>query len=350
MQVSDKSHYTFDDVLIVPAYSDINSRETISTDVDFLGLKLKIPIISANMDFVTGSRMANAMFGAGGLGIIHRFCPWEAQLDNIQKIYGPQTLSVGTRDIEESLRRVSELYTTSLEYPADEEEMYTPIVCVDVAHGHHKKVSYLVSRIKNDYKNTIKVIAGNIATEEGAYFLAEAGADAIKVGIGPGSVCTTRIVTGVGIPQLSAIYSAREGLASRKEVALIADGGIRNSGDIVKALAAGADAVMLGSLLAGTHECPGGVIETGDGRKLRKYQGQSIFGVNGEKYTKEGVAGYVPEKGSVEGVLKQLIGGLKSGMSYVGASNLEELKEKTVFIPVSGNTLQENHARIALSI
>lgn len=344
MRVKESISYTFDDVLIEPGYSDIESRESVSTDADFLGLKLHVPIISANMDFVTGSRMANAMWAAGGLGIIHRFCPWEAQVDNLNKI-DPITLSVGTRNIEESMIRVEEAIHVWELLPF---AYGNPVICVDVAHGHHNKVRQLIQTIK-DYWPWAKVIAGNVATEEGAYFLAEAGADAIKVGIGPGSVCTTRIVTGVGVPQLSAIQTVADSLRPYS-IPIIADGGIRNSGDIVKALAAGAAVVMLGSLLAGTTECPGEVIETGDGRKLRRYRGQSIFGVNGEKYTKEGVSGYVTEKGPVADVLKQLVGGLKSGMSYVGARTLEELREKTVFIPVSGNTLAENQPRVAVSV
>jgi len=349
MKIKSETYYTFDDVLLQPEYSDISSRETISTDVDFLGLKLRIPIISSNMDFVTGSRMANAMWQAGGMGILHRFCPWSGQVANFKKIqetWGPITISVGTRDIDESVRRVGEAfsYTSYLDY-----EDTILIVCVDVAHGHHNKVKELISEIKEFKTNKIKIIAGNVATAEGARYLVDAGADAIKVGIGPGSVCTTRIVTGIGIPQLSAIQVTADEVKA-DGIPIIGDGGIRNSGDIVKALAAGATAVMLGSLLAGSTECPGEVIETGDGRKLRRYRGQSIFGVNGEKYTKEGVSGYVNEKGPVADVLKQLIGGIKSGMSYIGAKNLEELKEKAVFIPVSGNTLAENHPRVALAI
>src|SRR5260221_2835072 len=266
MKIKSETYLTFDDVLLEPGYSDIISRESISTDVGFLGLKLTIPIISSNMDFVTGSRMANAMWEAGGLGIIHRFCPWDAQGDNMAKARGVVTLSVGTRDIKESISRLYALdwYSTNIGIPA--------IVCVDVAHGHHEKVKILIGEIKNKYQDSIKIIAGNVATTEGARFLAEAGADAIKVGIGPGSVCTTRIVTGVGVPQLSAIASTAKTWFNGKRIPIIADGGIRNSGDIVKALASGADVVMLGSLLAGTTECPGEVIETGDGRKLRRYR------------------------------------------------------------------------------
>lgn len=343
MIIKSEQYYTFDDVLLEPNYSDITSRETISTSVDFLGLKLTIPIISSNMDFVTGSRMANAMWKAGGLGVLHRFCPWDAQMDNLVRMYGtgtiPLALSVGTRNMAESLERIGWVYNFA-------HEDYPIIVCVDVAHGHHEKVRELMAEIRNEFDG-IKIIAGNVATAEGARFLAGAGADAIKVGIGPGSVCTTRLITAAGVPQLSAIINVAEANTGAQ---IIADGGIKNSGDIVKALAAGADVVMLGSLLAGATECPGEVIETGDGRKLRRYRGQSIFGVNGEKYTKEGVSGYVNEKGPVADVLKQLVGGLKSGMSYIGANNLEELQEKAVFIPVSSSTLAENHPRVALTV
>lgn len=344
MKILDKTYYTFDDVLIAPSFSDIESRESISTETDFLGLKLQVPIISANMDFVTGSRMATAMWAAGGLGIIHRFCPWEAQQDNVHKSIGPITLSVGTRNLEETLNRVKWLNY----YWGKIGEEQPVIVCIDVAHGHHEKVLSLIQKIKLHYPD-FYVIAGNVATAEGALFLQDAGADAIKVGIGPGSVCTTRIVTGVGVPQLSAVADIADAIKPYG-IPIIADGGIKSSGDIVKALAAGATVVMLGSLLAGATECPGEVIETGDGRKLRRYRGQSIFGVNGEKYTKEGVSGYVPEKGPVADVLKQLVGGIKSGMSYVGANTLEELRVKTVFIPVSGNTLAENQPSVAVAI
>ena len=338
MKILNNTYFTFEDVLIAPAYSDIETRESVDVGSDFLGLKLEIPILSSNMDYVTGSRMAIAMWEAGGLGIIHRFCPWEAQQDNIRRVWeigAPAIISVGIRDFKESLRRIAWV---------DGNFIGTKIVCIDVAHGYHQKVSNLIKIVKNRYADW-KIIAGNVATDDAAFYLAASGADAIKVGIGPGSVCTTRIVTGVGVPQLSAIIEVARALKGQN-VSIIADGGIRTSGDIVKALAAGADVVMLGHLLAGATESPGEVIETGDGRKLRKYRGQSIFGVNGDRYVREGVSGYVEEKGPVGGILKQLIGGLRSGMSYCGAHNLKELQEKTTFIPVSHHTQQESLPRV----
>lgn len=340
MKILDKQYYTFDDVLIQPAYSNINSRENISTTSFFLGKEWPVPIISSNMDYVTGSDMANAMHKAGGLGILHRFTSWNEQLKNIAALQGPITLSVGTRNIADSLQRVE--IVDGLHDTARDK-----FVCVDVAHGDHMKVHTLIRNIKSKFPDW-KVIAGNIATRQAAMDYLTLNVDAVKVGIGPGSVCTTRVVTGVGVPQLSAIIEVASVLRGR--VSIIADGGIKTSGDIVKALAAGADMVMLGNLLAGSSECPGEVIETGDGRRLRKYRGQSIFGVNGEKFVKEGVSGYVEEKGPVELVLKQLVGGLRSGMSYVGAINLDELRENTTFIPVTANTLVENHPRVLLGV
>lgn len=335
-----EEYLTFDDVLIKPGFSTIESRETIKTDQNFLGYHLEIPVISANMDYVTGWEMATAMYKNGGLGILHRFDSWENIQANIVRLMAngsPITLSVGTRDLDESMRRLEAL-----------KDFINPIICIDVAHGHHQKVVDLVYKIRTKFKNKVSIIAGNVATAEGAWLLASEGVDAVKVGIGPGSVCTTRVVTGVGVPQLSAILEVADALKYSK-VKIIADGGIRTSGDIVKALAAGADVVMLGHLLAGSDECPGPVIEVGDGRRYKRYRGQSIFGANEERYTKEGVSGFVDAKGPVSGVIKQLMGGLRSGMSYVGAENLHQLKLYSKFIKVSNHSLQENLPRIIMS-
>jgi len=335
---------TFDDVLIEPAFSDIPSRDEISMAQDFLGTNLWLPIISANMDYITGASMMGSMRANGGLGILHRFAPWEEQLSELERAQNefvqkiPLAFSIGTRDIEESLRRVKTVLVT---FPNSH-----PIVTIDIAHGHHTKVIALIATIKSHWPN-LHIIAGNVATEDGASDLVFAGADAIKVGIGPGSVCTTRTVTGIGVPQLSAIANVAVETRPRK-IPLIADGGIRNSGDIVKALAAGADVVMLGHLLAGTSETPGQPMIGRDGvSKWKPYRGQSIFGSNGDRFTKEGISGYVREKGPVGEVLKQLAGGIRSGMSYVGARNLTELRENARFIRVSGHTMHENNTRVS---
>jgi IMP dehydrogenase len=333
---------TFDDVLLVPSYSEIESRADISLAQNFLDLKLELPILSANMDFVTGGEMAKTMFQNGGLGILHRFHDsHEALRDDVRAhvlpLPTPLIPSLGTRDIDLSYKTLETIC-----------EIRTPhAVCVDVAHGEHSKVLGLISRLKAD---NFKVIAGNVATGTGYLRLAEAGADAIKVGIGPGSVCTTREVTGVGVPQLSAIMDIVEKRSAwyNKGPAIIADGGIKNSGDIVKALAAGADVVMLGNLLAGSPECPGEVRVGPDNSRWRPYRGQSIFGVNGDKYVPEGVSGWIKEKPPVAETLSKLAGGIRSGMSYVGARNLHELRENVEFIKVSQATHIESGTRITL--
>lgn len=327
---------TFDDVLIVPAYSEIESRATISTAITFLDQPLRIPIISANMDYITGPEMLSAMYNAGGMGILHRFSDWDIQMkgmDDLDVENVPFYFSVGIRDLEESksaIDAVVQSFTNAVG------------VCIDVAHGHHKKVGDLVKWVKENHKG-LKVIAGNVATADGAKFLVDAGADAVKVGIGAGSVCTTRTVAGVGVPQLSAITDVSFAVPNTP---IISDGGIRGSGDILKALIAGATVVMIGSLLAGTTECPSPVVIGADGRKYRPYRGQSIFGTNGERYVKEGIEGYVEDKGPVADVLHNIQAGMKSGMSYVGANNLDELKEKGRFVPVSTHTQAENETRV----
>lgn len=324
---------TFDDVLVVPNYSDISSRQEIDTSVQFLGFKLDVPIISANMDYVTGIDMVKAMRDAGGLGVLHRFADWELQLkwfDILDKENVPFIFSVGIRDEDESFNRILDV---SDEFPN------AVAVCIDVAHGHHGKVGSLVTRVKE--KLQLKVIAGNVATQEGAEFLRDAGADAIKVGIGAGSVCTTRSVAGVGVPQLSAIIET-----SDIGIPIIADGGIRSSADIVKALIVGATVVMVGSLIAGAAECPSPKVKGEDGRNYRPYRGQSIFGSNGDRYVREGIEGYVEDKGPVSEILHNLQAGLRSGMSYVGARNIEELREKGKLISVSSNTGAENATRV----
>lgn len=335
---------TFDDVLIAPNYSDVTTRENCDTSTSFLGINLKLPIISSNMDLVTGPEMAKAMWDMGGLGILHRFVNPLEFYDNIESVecYSkdiPVAFSVGTRDLEDSFQKI--LYVARNIVSSDR----NIIVTIDVAHGHHSSVSALIDMIRSTNLN-IKIIAGNVATGDGAFFLKEAGADAIKVGIGPGAACTTRVVTGIGVPQLSAIADCADAL-KYSNIPIIADGGIRSSGDIVKALAAGANVVMLGKMLAGTKECPGEVIIGTDGRRYRRYIGQSVYGVNGYKYTKEGVSGFVEEKGPVSDILRQISGGIRSGMSYVGAKTLSELVENARFIKVSTHTISENNARIS---
>lgn len=333
------SGITFDDVLIVPGFSDIETRQDIDTSVGFLGRTLTIPIISANMDYVTGLDMVAAMYSAGGMGILHRFADHQDQIEWTQKLNAqkiPFWMSVGIRSIAAEVDWVE---VTSMMLP------FLEGVCIDVAQGHHAKVATLIKAIKN--VTNIKVIAGNIATAEGARYLVDAGADAIKVGIGAGAVCTTRTVAGVGVPQLSAILDVAE---ADLGVPIIADGGIRGSADIAKALIAGATTVMVGSILAGADECPTPILRGADGLAYKAYRGQSIFGSNGERYVAEGIEGYVPVKGPVAGILRNLQAGLRSSMSYVGAHNIKELQLKGKFTLVSGNTQHENSTRVRTTI
>ncbi len=230
------------------------------------------------------------------------------------------------------------------------------VLVVDTAHGHSRNVMEAVRRYKKNVGDRVDIVAGNIATEEGARCLIEAGADAVKVGIGPGSICTTRVISGIGVPQMSAIWSAGRA-TSDAGVPLIADGGIKFSGDIAKAMAAGADCVMVGSLLAGTDEAPGETI-LHQGRLYKAYRGMGSLGAmttgtSGDRYRQggrpadklvpEGIEGRVPSKGPLEPFVYQLVGGLKSGMGYVGASNIAELKARAKFIRISTASLQESH-------
>lgn len=339
MRIEEELKITYDDVLIKPAYSDIINRQTeIDISVDFLGTRIA-PIISSNMDYVTGPRMALSMQVSGALGILNRFdnsIGQNSMIIGLEKDWGvtlnPLYISVGIRDFADSYERI---------------ELFKPEgVCIDVAHGEHKRVIDLIGEFRSRYPN-LRIIAGNIATSEGFYQLARAGAHAIKVGIGPGSVCTTRAVTGIGVPQLSAIIDcANERGSYFHETLIIADGGISSSGDIVKALAAGADAVMLGNLLAGHDESPGAKVVYPDGRSFKPYRGQSMLGANGSRYAPEGISGYVPARGPVSDTLKTLVGGIRSGFSYVGARSIEELRANTVFQLISNSTKHENSTRI----
>ena len=326
-------------MLIVPGYSEIETRQTIDTSVEFLGRDLEVPIISANMDYVTGSKMAIAMHNAGGMGILHRFGTNEDLFSDMVTMNGrgiPFYISVGTRDIDES---ISKIRTAAYNMP------WFSGVCIDIAHGHHRKVASLIKRIRAEVSTHI--IAGNVATFEGAKFVADAGADAIKVGIGAGAVCTTRIVAGVGVPQLTAILDAAD---ADTGLPIIADGGIRGSADISKALIAGATVVMIGSVLAGATECPSPTVSGADGLKWRPYRGQSIFGSNVEHYVPEGIEGFVPDKGPVSDIIRTLQAGLKSSMSYVGANTINELQLKGKFTLVSSHTGVENSTRVRTSI
>ena len=469
IEIQIKELLTFDDVLLVPKYSEVLPTQVDVRSKFSRNIPLGIPIVSAAMDTVTEHRMAVAMALNGGIGVIHRNLSPEAQAEEVKRVkrfrawmvVNPYTLSpdatvgeaknlmnslgisgvpvvdergrllglITKRDIfysQNDLEPVTKHMTPKeklivARYPITLEEAKEilrkhrieklPVInencelmglinakdvfghteetdanvdelgrlrvaaaigpskdferraqllyeagvdafVVDTAHGHSKRVGDLVEYLKESYPK-VDVVAGNVATYEGAMFLIDKGADAIKVGVGPGSICTTRVVAGVGVPQLSAIMDCYRA-TSRNGVPLIADGGIRYSGDIVKAISAGADAVMVGSLLAGTDESPGEDVFY-EGRRYKTYRGMGSLGAMMEggasrygwegalKFVPEGVEGMVPYRGSVKDVIFQLVGGLKAGMGYLGASNIEELRERSEFVKITHAGIRESH-------
>lgn len=461
---------TFDDVLLVPAHSEVLPAQTrVNTRIS-RNIRLNIPFVSAAMDTVTEAEMAIAMAREGGIGIIHKNLPMEEQADHVRRvkraetwvITSPVTLSASAdvqearaamnrhgisglpivddqrrpvgiltiRDVrfENNPRRpISELMTVHLItapvgvamedakrllhenrieklillhsdgtlaglitlkdlekaalYPnavkdsrgrllvgaavgTGENEQRrvralvdagVDVVVVDTAHGHSAGVGRMVSWIKGEFPQ-VDVVAGNIATAEAAQFLMDAGADAVKVGIGPGSICTTRMVAGVGVPQLSAIFDVVS-VTRPRDVPVIADGGIKFSGDVVKALAAGASCVMMGSMFAGTEETPGEIVLY-QGRSYKLYRGMGSLGAMRQgsadryfqdaasapsKLVPEGIEGRVPFKGPVSATLVQLTGGLRAGMGYLGAADLEQLRARARFVRISPAGLRESH-------
>ena len=462
---------TFDDVLLVPAFSDVLPADVDLSSNFSKNLKIKVPIVSAAMDTVTESKMAIAMAQEGGLGVIHKNLSPEVQSEKVRKvkrsesgmILDPITLTkdakvldalnlmkeysiggipivdkkqkligivtnrdlrfenemeksiskvmtshnliTGTRDltlkqaekilqrnkieklpIVDSTKKLIGLITfrdiqkITLK-PSSNKDDYGRLkvaaavgtsddtiercdllvkagvdaIVVDTAHAHTKSVKNIVKKIKTNYPQ-IDLVAGNIVTDDAAKFLMKAGVDGVKVGIGPGSICTTRVIAGVGYPQLSAIYNVSKALEG-SGVTVIADGGIKHTGDITKAIAAGADSVMLGSLLAGTHESPGETIIY-EGRKFKTYRGmgsvEAMEKGSKERYFQssvedknklvpEGIVGRVPYKGHLMESMYQFIGGLRSGMGYCGAKNIKDLKSKSSFVKISKAGLDESH-------
>ena len=333
-----KEALTFDDVLLTPKYSEILPSEVTTNTSLSKNLNLKIPIISSAMDTVTESKMAIAIAKAGGIGVIHRNLDIKSQIFEINKVKSKKLLvgaAVGAGPLE--YKRAEAILKANVD-----------LIVVDTAHGHTKKVGEIIRKIKRLKSNKTTLCAGNIATTEAAKFLIKLGVEVIKVGIGPGSICTTRLVAGIGVPQLSAILAVRKGVG-RKKVSIIADGGIKFSGDISKALAAGADAVMIGSLFAGTEESPGKIIKK-NGKLFKSFRGMGSIGAMNKgsadryfqtkqkdtsKYVPEGVEGLVKYKGSVEKIIYRLIGGLKSSMGYLGEKKIINLRNKPKFVKIT---------------
>ncbi len=466
-----KEGLTFDDVLLEPAASDVLPNDVSPATRLTRRIQLAIPIVSAAMDTVTESRLAVALAREGGIGVVHRNLPIEAQAAEVDKVKRsesgmigePVTLSPEDRvsdalelmaryrisgvpivdgdgrlvgiltnrdlrfhdDVEQPIATVMtsrDLVTAPLgttldearailgrhrieklpvvdadgrltglitvkdiqkrsEYPdatKDDQgrlraaaavgvgpdaldraaalvDAGADVLVLDTAHGHSQGVLEMARRIKGRFD--IELVAGNVATAEGAEALIEAGADAVKLGVGPGSICTTRIVAGVGVPQVTAIWECAQ-VAASHDIPVIADGGVTSSGDVAKAIAAGADAVMLGSLLAGTDEAPGDVVVV-QGERFKEYRGMGSLGAmkargfskdryfqgdveDVDELVPEGVEGRVPYKGPVRHVIRQLVGGLRQSMGYCGAATVEDLKEAR-FVRITGAGLRESH-------
>ncbi len=328
---------TFDDVLIVPSKSAVRSRKDPELKTRITKRhSLNMPFISANMDTVTESPMAIAMHRLGGLGILHRFMSIEQQAQEVQQVKAAGAAliaaSIGVND--EGLQRARELVKAGAN-----------ILTIDIAHGHSLAMIEMLSSLRAEFGDQVDLIAGNVATPEATRELIEAGADAIKVGIGPGSMCTTRVITGCGVPQLTAIAWAVD-VARMHGVPVIADGGLKSSGDVMKALAAGAETVMLGSLLSGCLETPG---EVHHGKKY--YRGMasraaqiSWRGTLPDGMAPEGESTTVAVKGHAKDVVTELAGGLRSGMSYVNAAAILEITERARFIEMSAAGFRESGA------
>ncbi len=355
---------TFDDVLLIPGYADFTRQEiNLSTNLT-KRIKLSLPLVSSPMDTVTESALAISLAKLGGIGIIHRNLTIDKQAEEVKKVKKQKLLvgaAVGTnRGFEERVRALV--------------QAETDVIVVDSAHGHSKGVVEATKYIKKNYK--IQVIAGNVATSDGAKSLAAAGADGLRVGMGPGAICTTRVISGMGMPQITAIFQTIQA-----GIPVMADGGVKFSGDIVKALAAGASTVMMGSFFASALESPGKIIilekeqvpkrflsifEHTKKHRFKEYRGMGSEAAmkqgakvktEGEFHNKdykdriliaEGVEGYVPIRGTVKELVDQAVGGIKSGMYYVGARTIPELWKKGQFIKITQASLTESHPHSVL--
>jgi IMP dehydrogenase len=326
---------SFEDVLLQPRYSDIRSRKEISIGNGLTPL----PIISSPMDTVTEFEMAVALGKLGGIGVIHRYNSIEEQANIVGRLEmdpGVWIPAAAVGITGDYLERAQELASRGLQ-----------LLCIDVAHGHHILVKEALHNIKKALSgHKVHIMAGNVATLEAFNDLADWGANSIRVGIGGGSICSTRIQTGHGMPTLQSVIDCAK---SDRDAVLVADGGIKNSGDMVKALAAGADAVMVGSLLAGTDEAPGDIVETSKG-KHKTYRGMASKDAQidwrGKVSSSEGISTMISYKGSVENIIEDLAKGIRSGFSYSGARNLVEFQAMARFVKQTSAGQKESSTHI----
>jgi len=330
----------FDDVLLKPQYSSIESRSEIdlSTSLKYINESISVPIISSPMDTVTSSCMVTEMYSAGGLGIVHRYNTVHDQAELVSK-----SVRLNPNVIVGAAIGVSGDY---IDRAIALKKAGASIICIDIAHGHHVLMRHAIETLRKTFGTTLHIMAGNVATLEGFNDLADWGADSIRVGVGGGSCCSTRGVTGHGVPTLQSIMDCA---MTDRDAAIIADGGIRNSGDIVKAYGAGADMVILGSLLAGTDSSPGAKVYK-DGKMFKTYRGmasaEAQIDWRGHTASLEGISSMVPIKGTVSSVIESLTAGIRSGLSYSGARTMPEFHAKACLVEVSNSSLSESRTHI----
>jgi IMP dehydrogenase len=338
---------SYDDILLVPQYSDIRTRN----EVDILsnlgkGVSLKLPIVSAPMDTISENNMAVAMTSYGGTSIIHRYNAIEEQTSLVKDVCNFINLKFIPR-IENNVGAAIGITGDYLERATELLDAGVDFLCIDVAHGHHIVMKEALRELRKMCSDNFHIMAGNVATLQGINDLSDWGADSVRCNIGGGSICSTRIQTGHGMPGLQTIMECAQ---TDRDVAIIADGGIRNSGDIVKALAAGAHAVMCGSLLAGTDETPGKVLEDSDGLHWKSYRGmaskEAQVSWRGRYSSFEGVSARVPYRGSVRSILEDLERGIRSGLSYSGCRSIDELHARAQFVRQTHSGLSESHTHI----
>ena len=329
---------TFDDVALVPQFNNVPSRTEPNLETWLTrDRKIGIPLIASNMDTVIGNDLARVLLKNGSCPLYHRFSSEEDQLKWVEEYGEKSFISCGVGDVERTHRLL---------------EAGAAGVCIDVAHGHSDRIFDLIEQLKRSFPSK-DVIAGNVCTPMAYHDLVNAGADAVKVGVGPGAACTTRLVTGFGVPQFTAIQECAE-IAEKLRIPLIADGGIRSSRDVVLALAAGASSVMIGKLFALTEESPAmkrDSKQTPHHREAR-YRGQAsehfqndFYGALKDKTVAEGVDFWAPVSGPAQALIDQLLGGIRSGMTYGGARSIKELQRKAEFVQVTGNYMAESLTR-----
>jgi len=316
---NEQTAYTFDDIILVPQFSTLKSRNDANPTIKFWKYDLSAPIISANMETITGPDMAISMWSLGGIGALHRFQSIEQNVEDYKKVVSAGAdclVSIGVN--EDARSRAEALFSAGAR-----------MFVIDIAHGHSVMMKEIVEWLREKFKEEVFIVAGNIATGYAAKELYEWGADCIKVGLGNGSICTTRVITGHGMPSFTAIKDCAYWSKNNGKL-LIADGGMRSSGDIVKAIVAGADCVMIGGLISGTKEAPGDITFNDEGKKKKLYKGSSTY-ERGPGIAKEGIEIEIDYKGEVSSIINDLVGGIKSGMSYSNAKTIGELRKNARF-------------------